>query len=69
MVVTRQKSREGANPESPPITQHEINIQEVQNPSLKFFTQEYTEAFVQQFVQDAQGLKGEVLHYHVLFFN
>ena len=69
MVFTRKKSRADANRVSPPRTQHKINICEVQTPSRAVFTQEQNELFVQQVVQDAQGLEGEVLHYHVLGLN
>ena len=58
-----------ANPESPPITQYEINIREVQTPSRTVFTQEHNESFVQNVVQDNQGLEGGVLYYHILGFN
>ena len=51
MVLTRQKSRADANPESPPITHPEINIHEVRTPSQTVFTQEYNELFVQQVLQ------------------
>ena len=66
MVFTRQKERADANTESPPITHQEINMREVRTPSLTVFTQEQNELFVQQVIQDAQGLEGKVLHYHVL---
>ena len=48
MVLTRQKVRSGANLESPQRTQPEINIRELRTPSLKVFTQEQNELFVQQ---------------------
>ena len=51
MVLTRKKSIAGANPESPPRTQPEINIREVTNPSQTVFTQEQNELFFQQVVQ------------------
>ena len=69
MVFTRKKSRADANPESPPRTQHEINICEVRTPSRKVFTQEHNELSVQQVVQDARGLESEFLHYRVLGLN
>ena len=69
MVFTRQKSRADANPESPPKTQHKINIQEVRTPSRTVFTQKHNKLFVQQVVQDAQDLEGEVLHYRILCLN
>ena len=68
MVFTRQKARADANPESPLRNQHEININEVRTPSRTVFTQEQNGLFVQQVVQDAQGLESEFLHYHVLFY-
>ena len=69
MVFTIQKAGEDANPEFPPIIQHEINIREVRALSWKVFTQEQNELFFQQVVQYAQGLEGEVLYYHVLCLN
>ena len=69
MVFTRQKTRADTNTEYRPINQHKINICEVQNPSRTVFTQEQNELFVQQVAQYAQGLEGEVLHYHVLCLN
>ena len=51
MVFTRQKSRAGANKESPPITHPETNIREVRTPSRTVFTQENNELFFQQVVQ------------------
>ena len=69
MVFTRKKSRADANPESSPITQHKINIREVQTTSRTVFTQEQNESFLQQVVQETQGLEGEVFHYHVIGLN
>ena len=69
MVFTRKKSRADANPESSPITQHKINIGEVQTTSRTVFTQEQNESFLQQVVQETQGLEGEVFHYHVIGLN
>ena len=69
MLFTRQKAREDANLESPPITQPEINILEVCTPIRKVFTQEQNELLVQQVLQDAQDLEGEVLNYHALCLN
>ena len=69
MVFTRKKSRADANPESSPITQHKINIREVQTTSQTVFTQEQNESFLQQVVQETQGLEGEVFHYHVIGLN
>ena len=58
-----------ANPESPPRIHHEINIREVPTPSRTVFTPKYNELFVQQVVQDAQSLEGEVLYYHIIGLN
>ena len=69
MVYTRQKARAEANPESPPRTQHKINIREVQTPNQTVSTPEQNELFIQQVVQDAQGLEGEVSYYHILGLN
>ena len=69
MVYTRQKERAYDNPESPPRIQHKINIPEVPTPSLTVFTPEQNELFVQRVVQDAQGLEGEVLYYHIIGLN
>ena len=51
MVFTRQKARAGANPESPPRTQPEINMCEVRTPIQTVFTQEQNELFFQQVLQ------------------
>ena len=69
MVFTIKKARADSNPESTPRTPHEINIRKVRTLSRTVFTQEHNELFVQQVIQDAQGLEGEVLHYHVLGLN
>ena len=69
MVFTRQKSRAGANPESPPRTQPEKNIHELRTPSQTVFTQEQNGLFAQKVVQYSQDLEGEYLHYHVLGLN
>ena len=69
MVFTRQKSRAGANPESPPRTQPGKNIHEVCTPSWTVFTQEQNELFVQRVLQYSQGKEGDELHYHVLGLN
>ena len=50
MVFTRQKEKVGANPESPPITQPEINIRELLTPSRTVFSQEQNELFFQRVV-------------------
>ena len=55
MVFTRQKSRADADPDSPPRTQHEINIHEIHDPSRTVFTHKQNELSVQQVVQDTQG--------------
>ena len=68
-VFTRQKEIADANPESPPRTQHKINIHSIRNPSQTVFTEESNELFNQKFVQDTQGCEGEVLHYHVVCLN
>ena len=69
MVFTRQKSRAGANPESPPKNHPETNIPEVCTPSWTVFTQEQNELFVQQVFQYSQENKGGDFHYHVLGLN
>ena len=69
MVYTRLKSRAYTNPESPPRIHHKINIPEVPNPSRTVFTSEQNELFIQRVFQDAQGLEGGVLYYHILGFN
>ena len=69
MVFTRLKSRADANPESPPIIKHEINITEVPTPSQTVFSTEQNELFFQHVVQDSYGLEGEVLYYHILGLN
>ena len=51
MVFTRQKSRAGANPESPPRTQPGKNMREVRTTSRTVFTQEYNGLFIQRVVQ------------------
>ena len=69
LVFTRQKSRAGENPESPPRTQPGTNISEVRTPSRKLFTQEHNEFFLQQVFQYAQENEGDDLNYHVLGLN
>ena len=69
MVFTRQKSRAGANSESPPITPTENNISEVRTPSRTVFTQTQNKLFVQQVDQYSQEKEDEDLHYHVLGLN
>ena len=69
MVFTRKKARADANPESPRITQPEINIREIFTPSWTVFMQEQNELFVQQVLRYSQDLEGEVLHYHVIGLN
>ena len=51
-----------ANSESHPRIQHKINIPEVRNPIWTVFN----ELFVQQVLQDAQGLVSEMLYYHII---
>ena len=43
MVFNRQKSRTGANPESPPITHPGKNIREIHTPRQTVFTREQNE--------------------------
>ena len=69
MVFTRQKSRTGENPESPPRPQPETNLHEVCTPSQTVSAQEHNEIFVQQGVQYSQEKDGEDLHYRVLGLN
>ena len=51
MIFTRKKARADNNPESPPITQLEINIREVRTTSQAVLRQEHNELFVQQVLQ------------------
>ena len=69
MVYTRQKARADVNPGYLPINHHKINIREVQTISWTVFTQYQNELFVQQVVQDTQGLEDEVFHYHDICLN
>ena len=69
MVYTRRKARADANPKFTPIIQYDINIREVPTPSRTVFTPGQNESFVQKVVQNAQGLEGEVLYYHILGLN
>ena len=69
IVFTIQKTKADNIPESPPRTQHEINKRELRTPSWTVFTKKQNELFVQQVVQDAQGLEGKVLHYSILCLN
>ena len=69
MVYTRRKSRADANPESTPMIQYKINIPEVPIPSWTVFTPKNNELLIQCAVQDAQGLEGNFLYYHVLGLN
>ena len=69
MVFTRQKSRAGANPQSPPRTQPEIYICEVCTPSRTVFTQEQNKLFVKLVVQYSQEKEGGDFHYRVLGLN
>ena len=69
MVYTRQKVRAYVNPEYLPIIQHEINICEVPTPSRTVLTPEQSEFFVQQVLQDNQGLEVEVLYDYILGLN
>ena len=65
MLFTRQKSRLGANPESPPRTHPEKYIREVHTPSRTVFTQEQNELFVQQFLNTLS--KSRVVIYVIMF--
>ena len=56
MVLTRQKARADANPESPPRTQPDINILELYTPSRTVFTQEHNELFIQRVIQYYQNV-------------
>ena len=69
MLLYRQKSRAGANPESPPITQPGINIHEVRVSSRTVFRQEQNELSLQLVVQYYQVEEGDEFHYHVLGLN
>ena len=66
MVFTRQKSRAGANPESPARNQPGTNIRELHNPRRTVFTWEHNELFIQRVLQYLQEKKSDELHYHVL---
>ena len=54
MVFTRQKTRAGENPESPPKTQLETNIRELCAPNRTVLPQEQNELFFQRVVQYSQ---------------
>ena len=69
MVFTRQKSIAGADTESPPRTQPEINTRELCTPGRTVFTQEQNKLLVQQFFQYSQEKEGDDLHYHGLGSN
>ena len=69
MVFTRQKSRAGANPESPARTQTGKYISEGSNPRRTVFTQEHNDLFIQRVLQLSQENKIDELHYHVIVFN
>ena len=69
MVFTRQKSRAGANPESPARTHPGTNICEGSNPRRKVFTREHNDLLFQRLVQYYQERKSDELHYHVLGLN
>ena len=66
MVFKRQKSRAGANPESPAKTQPVTNIGEVRTHRQTFFTQEHNELFIQLVLQYYQEEMGDELLYLVL---
>ena len=69
IVFTRQRSRAGANPESPPRTQPGKNIREAHTPSRTVFTREQNEFFIEQVLQYFQEAKGDEFHYIVLGLN
>ena len=69
MVFTRQKSRAGANPESPARTHPGTNIREGSNLRQTFFTREHNDLFIQRVLQYSQENESDELHYHVLFLN
>ena len=54
MVFTRQKSRAGANLESPERTQPGTDIREVRTPRQTVFTREQNELFFQRVLQYSQ---------------
>ena len=58
MVFTRQKSRAGANPESPPRTQPGKNIREERTPRRTVFTREDNELFIQKGSSILSGSEG-----------
>ena len=58
MVFARQKTRAGANPESPRRNQLEINIREVRTPSHTVFTQEQNELFFPTICSILSGFGG-----------
>ena len=69
MGFTRQKSRAGANPESPARTQPGTNIREECNPRRTVFKQEHNGLLIEWFVQYSQEDKGDELRYLFLGLN
>ena len=69
MVFTRQKSKTGANPESPTRTRPVTNIRILRPPSQTVFTREHNELFIQPVVQYYQEAEGDELIYPVLGLN
>ena len=69
MVFTRQKSRVGANPESPARNHTGTNICEGSNPRRPVFTRELNDLFIQRVLQYSQENKSYELNYRVLGLN
>ena len=69
MGFTRQKSRAGANPESPARTQPGTNIREVHNNGRTVSTREHNGLFIQQNLRYSQKEKGDEFDYLVLVLN
>ena len=63
IVTTNNIYRADNNYESPP------RIPDVQIPGREVFAPEQNKLFAQHVFQDAQGLEGEVLYYHILGLN
>ena len=62
-ITTKNIYRADNNHESPP------RIPEVPIPGQAVFAPEQNKLFAQHVFQDAQGLKGDVLYYHILGLN
>ena len=69
IVFTRQKTRTGANPESPTITQPGTNIRDVRNPIWPVFKWKQNDLFIKKNLQYSQEEKIYELYYHVLGLN